>query len=450
MSISAKPASGMRDFLPEETTKRHHALKIIQQTYEKYGFVPLETPSIENLTTLLGKYGDEGDQLIFKILHRRDKLKKALEKENPEEKDLTDLGLRYDLTVSLARVVANNPKLPKYFKRYQMQPVWRADRPGKGRYREFMQCDIDITGTESLVAEAEVCTATAEALQNLGFENFYICINHRQLLKAAIEISGIPSGLETAALVAMDKLDKIGSDGVKDELLKKSITSSQAENLFKIAIRPEGLSEEEEIARLENEISASSSGKAALEEVKTLMQLMSATKAAKLCKVDPSLARGLGYYTGCIFEIRSDLFSGSLGGGGRYDGLVGMFKGEEIPAVGFSIGFERIIMLMDELNLFGKVHSGPDIMLCSFPDVPLTKVIKTAGALRSKGFKVEIYPEQGHKLGRQISYADTASCQFAGIIGSEEAASESLTVKNLKTGEQKNIKVSDADKEITL
>ena len=435
MALSTKPPSGMRDFLPSELAKRRYVINIIQNVYEKYGFQSIETPCVENLSSLLGKYGDEGDQLIFRILHRRDKLARALEQDNISEKDLGDLGLRYDLTVPLARVIANNSDLPKFFKRYQIQPVWRADRPGKGRYREFLQCDVDITGTKSLIAEAEVCSAVAEVLLTCGFSSFNIHINHRQLLKCLIKAAGISSEKESIALVAVDKLDKIGFDGVAKELAEREISSDCAEKLIKLITRQEGSDEATEIARLKNELKDDKVALDSIADIEKLFTLLDKSCAAGKYSIDASLARGLGYYTGCIFEIRSPDFSGSLGGGGRYDGLIGMFRGTEIPAVGFSIGFERLVLVLEEKGLFKDIQSGPDIMICHFPDVNDADIIEAAKTIRAAGIKVEIFPETP-KIGKQISYAESINAKYVGIMGATEAANHSISIKNLKTGEQ--------------
>ncbi len=442
MGMTTKPPSGMRDFLPNELVKRRYVINTIQNTYEKYGFVPIETPSIENLSTLMGKYGDEGDQLLFRILHRRDKLARALEAESITEKDLGDLGLRYDLTVPLARVVANNTDLPKFFKRYQIQPVWRADRPGKGRFREFLQCDVDITGTKSLVAEAEVCSAVSEVLLTLGFNNFKIHVNHRQLLKALIKAAGISLDNEATTLVAVDKLDKIGMEGVKKELVERGINEEQMQKLIKLIQRPEGIDESAELDRLKEALAGSEEANKAIEDLNKLCKLLDESPVAGRYSIDATLARGLGYYTGPIFEIRSSDFGGSLGGGGRYDGLIGMFKGNEIPAVGFSIGFERLILILEEKGLFKKLAIGPDVMLCHFPDVDDSDVIKAAKTIRSSGVKVEIFPETP-KIGKQISYAESAGARFVAILGANEAKLDSVSLKNLETGQQQTIKYTE-------
>lgn len=435
MAISTKPPSGMRDFMPQELARRNFVIKTIQQVYEKYGFVQLETPSIENLTTLLGKYGDEGDQLLFRILHRRDKLARALAENEPEEKDLADMGLRYDLTVPLARVIANYPDLPKFFKRYQIQPVWRADRPGKGRYREFLQCDVDITGTTSLLAEAEVCAAVAEVFNQLGFTNFKISINHRQLLKCLIKAAGIALENEATTLVAVDKLDKIGVEGVKKELGDRGIGSEETEKLLKLIQRPEGLDEAAELSRLRGLLASVEDAEKHIAELEKLTNLLDNTPAAGKYSIDATLARGLGYYTGPIFEIRSPELNGSIGGGGRYDGLIGMFRGKEIPAVGFSIGFERLVLILEEKGLFADLPVGPQLMLCHFSDVSDSEVLAAARIFRGEGIKVEVFPETP-KLGKQIAYAETVGATWVAILGASEAAEKKISLKNLSSGEQ--------------
>ncbi len=435
MAISTRPPSGMRDFMPEELAHRKFVAATIAQVYEKYGFVQIETPSIENLSTLLGKYGDEGDQLLFRILHRRDKLARALENDQVEEKDLGDLGLRYDLTVPLARVIANYPDLPRFFKRCQIQPVWRADRPGKGRFREFLQCDVDITGTKSLIAEAEVCSAVAEVFCQLGFTNFKIHLNHRQLLKCLIKAAGIEIEKESTTLVAVDKLDKIEVAGVKKELNERGIEDQQVDKLLGLIIRPENLDEKQELERLRNLLKEVPEAATFIDELLSLTSLLDQTAAAGRYCIDTSLARGLGYYTGPIFEIRSPEFSGSIGGGGRYDGLIGMFRGKDLPAVGFSIGFERLVLILEERGLLNKKIAGPDLMLCHFDDVADPEVVAAAKAFRDQGIKTEIYPETP-KLGKQISYAESVGARWVAILGAAEAASRQISIKNLTSGEQ--------------
>lgn len=467
--LSTKPPSGMRDFLPADIARRQHVIDIVRRVYGRYGFVPLETPAIENLSTLLGKYGEEGDQLLYRILHRRDGLGRALAEVNAlwDSKEearavgpkmqaaLADEGLRYDLTVPLARVAAQY-ELPKFFKRYQIQPVWRADRPGKGRFREFYQCDVDITGTTSLVAEAEVCSAVAEVLQELGFKDFKIRLNHRQLLRAMMHSAGIDPAHEAAALVAVDKLDKIGQGGVKEELAARGISSDAADSLMLLVLSGEAeailgfgadvaaRAPREGIARLRKPITEER-GLAALAELEQLLDLLAGTPAGPHVVLSLDLARGLGYYTGAIFEIAVPDLAGSLGGGGRYDNLVGMFGKKQVPAVGFSLGLERILVVMEERGMFPHLSVGPDVLLCWMEDVARVEVLRVAHALRRSGLKVEVFPEEA-KLGKQLQYADAPGVKapVAAILGKEELAAGQVTLKHLASGEQERVALDGA------
>ncbi|HFE44242.1 MAG TPA: histidine--tRNA ligase, partial [Nannocystis exedens] len=462
-----------RDFLPADIARRQYVIGVVRRVYAAYGFVPLETPTIENLSTLLGKYGDEGDQLLYRILHRRDNLHRALAEEPVTEADLADQGLRYDLTVPLARVVANTTyRLPKFFKRYQIQPVWRADRPGRGRFREFYQCDVDITGTTSLIAEAEVCSALAQVLVELGFKDFTIRLNHREVLRSMIRAAKIDDSLEASALVAVDKLDKIGREGVKKELAERGILEASAEALLRMVTAadpqdsgndstersgndgtdsPRQTKNPESQAGLELLAKAlDESGQAALSEVQKLITLLKKTPAGPFVSFSPDLARGLSYYTGAIFEIAIADLHGSLGGGGRYDGLIGMFdaKGKkQVPSVGFSLGLERILVVMEERGMFPAeaLNTGPDLLLC-WLDVGLADVISVAHRLREQGLRVEIFPEQKTKLGKQLGYADSEGVKAptAAILGKDELALGEITLKNLTSGEQSRVPLAEA------
>lgn len=444
--VSTKPPSGMRDFLPADIRRRRHVMDVFHQVYEAHGFVPLETPSIENLSTLLGKYGEEGDQLLYRLLHRRDALRRPLEAAHAEgrlalESELADQGLRYDLTVPLARIVAQYRDLPRYFKRYQIQPVWRADRPGKGRFREFYQCDVDITGTRSLIAEAEVCGASALVLQRLGFTEFTIRLNHRELLRAMIRAAGIDEAAEGTALVAVDKLDKIGREGVVEELAGRGIDSAAGAKLLDI-ILPEGDGSNTSVLATLREV-VDARGQAAVDELSELLTLTAGTPAGAHMQISPDLARGLGYYTGPIFEIAAPDLRGSLGGGGRYDELVGMFGKQQVPAVGFSVGLERILVVMGEREMFPALPAGPDIMLC-WLGVPPAAVVATATKLRAAGLAVEIFADAA-KLGKQLHYADAegVKARFAAILGDKELAAGVLTLKHLVSGRQSTIPVAE-------
>lgn len=437
--LSTKPVSGMRDFLAADVARRRHAISVIQRVYESFGFVPLETPTIENLSTLLGKYGPEGDQLLYRLLHRRERLVRALEKGSPTELELADEGLRYDLTVPLARVVANYRALPAYYKRYQIQPVWRADRPSKGRFREFYQCDVDITGTSSVLADAEVCGAVAMALRELGFVDFQIHVNHRELLRAMVASAGIAPEHEALALIALDKLDKVGREGVLAEFVQKGLGEAAGQALLARldATRADGA--------LQGMANGAQS-EAFVAPARHLLELFTAAAAGPAgthLVLDPTLARGLSYYTGPIFEITCAGLAGSMGGGGRYDQLVGMFRKQPVPAVGFSLGLERVLLVMEERGMFPELGMGPELLLCRFPDVPPSAAIAVASALRAQGLRVEVFAD-APQLGKQLQYASTLGTTFAGILGSTEVQAGTLAIKNLRTGEQRSVPLAQA------
>ena len=432
---STKPPSGMRDYLPETLAKRRYVVKKIEDAFGRHGFLPLETPAIENLSTLLGKYGEEGDQLLFRLLHRGDKLDRALETDQPKAGDLAELGLRYDLTVPLARVVAQyGGHLPRVFKRYQIQPVWRADRPAKGRFREFYQCDVDMTGTTSLVAEAEVMNAVTTALLDLGFSRFSIELNHRGLLRSIIQSANIDLNLEGSALTALDKLDKIGTAGVHSELTQRGFLPESAEQLLAMTEVDKQRGNKDILRHIEAELNQPEAQEA-IDDLDKLLSLTSETPCGPYVHIAPSLARGLTYYTGPIFEIVSQDFSGSLGGGGRYNRLIGMFSGQDVAAVGFSLGLERILLLMDEKDMYPDLHLSPDLLICALPDTTLPPVLALASRLREIGIIVDVYPEQT-KLKKQLSIANAQNIQNVLIVGSDEIEKKRYTLKNLSTGDQ--------------
>ena len=389
---------------------------VVRCVYERYGYEPLETPAFENIETLLGKYGEEGNKLIFKILKRGEH----------EASGEADLALRYDLTVPLARVVAQyQNELPKFFKRYQIQPVWRADRPAKGRFREFFQCDIDAIGSTSPVVEVEQLAAVSEILTTVGFQDFRIRLNHRQELpKLLAQYFGIHEPAKQAeALITLDKLDKIGVEGVADELDKRQLTTgAQALQGLKDAVAhpvPESLAQ--------------------------MVALCRGTAAEGKVGYDAFLARGLSYYTGAIMEISVPDLAGSLGGGGRYDNLVGMFLGRDVPACGFSLGLERIIVVMTERGMFPPSVGGgnADVMVTIWNDDARTDALALAGELRSGGLRVDVYPE-GDKLGKQFKYASSRNVPFVAIIGDDERTNGTVSVKDMKSGEQQTIPRAEA------
>ncbi|MBK5296673.1 MAG: histidine--tRNA ligase [Vicinamibacteria bacterium] len=417
----------MRDFLPEDVRRRAYVLDVVTDVYERYGFEPLETPAVENIETLLGKYGDEGNRLIFKILKRGEH----------EQTGQADLALRYDLTVPLARVVAEyRGTLPKFFKRYQIQPVWRADRPARGRFREFYQCDVDAIGSTSPVVEVEVCAAVSDVLERLGFGDFTIRLNHREVLRGLLDGAGVPETLHDTALVAIDKLDKIGASGVVEELVARGVGPGAARQALEAFTATGDASNEAVLARLSTQIGSHASATDGLHTLRAILQLSQATSAGPLLRLDPSLARGLSYYTGAIFEVAVDGI-GSLGGGGRYDNLVGMFSSGSVPACGFSLGLERILVVMSERGMFpaSVTRSSADVLATVWNADALTDTLALARLLRAAGLRVEVYPD-ADKIGKQMKYASSRGVRFATIVGDDEQAAGTVMVKDLTTGGQ--------------
>jgi histidyl-tRNA synthetase len=443
--ISTKPASGMRDFLPKVVLRRNRVFDVIREVYESYGFEPLDTPTMERLSTLMGKYGEEGDKLIFKVMKRGRKLEKALGRDEPTDQDVADMGLRYDLTVPLARVVAEyQNELPRYFKRYQIAPVWRADRPQRGRFREFYQCDVDVIGSEAMTVEAEVTAALAEVLLRLGFTDFRIHVNHRQLLTAMMEKAGVAPELRQEALIAIDKLDKIGRDGVVEDLEARGIEQASIDSLMPLLDQaneptsPGEFDNEQTLSALAEELGGLDSGEKALSELGRLLKFAASGPAADHLYVDPYLARGLSYYTGPIFEIRSDEFAGSLGGGGRYDDLIGMFTKQSMPACGFSLGVERILVLMEERGMFGELEAPVDVLVTLWNDDFTPNSFRLANELREAGLKVDLYPDND-RYGKQFGYADERNIPYVAILAPEELEAGVVGLKDMKSGDQEEI-----------
>ena len=446
-----QPARGMRDFLPAEVRRREYVIGVIKKVYERYGFEPLETPAVENIETLMGKYGEEGNQLIFKILKRGEH----------EKSGEADLALRYDLTVPLARVVAQyQNELPKFFKRYQIQPVWRADRPARGRFREFYQCDVDVLGSRSMVVEAELIAAASDALSALGFNDFTIRLNHRQVLTGILGQAGVSNDKHNEALVALDKMDKAGPEGVARELHERGVAAEAAVKLMRFF---EGLAGAEHAAdlidlpdsraaynadvlgRLVEFIGAHEQGARGVDDLRQILQLAKAGGAEARIKLDPTLARGLAYYTGAIIEINVADLAGSLGGGGRYDNLVGMFLGKDVAASGFSLGLERIIVVMTEREMFppALVTSPADVMVTIWNEDSVSESLALAGELRRQGLRVDVYPE-ADKMAKQFKYASSREIPFVAIIGDDERARGEVAIKDMRSGEQRAVKRAEA------
>ena len=443
----------MRDFLPADVRRREYVIGAIKEVYERYGFEPLETPAVENIETLLGKYGEEGNQLIYKIL------KRGVHETTGE----ADLALRYDLTVPLARVVAEyRQKLPKFFKRYQIQPVWRADRPARGRFREFYQCDVDVLGSRSMLVEAEICAAASGVLTKLGFSDFTIRLNHRHALTGVLQAAGIAEAKHEAALVSLDKLDKIGSEGVEKEFAERGIDAEAGSNLLKFFVELASLDHAAEIAAGENAeqkrtalnsatlgrlvefLQDNELGARGVDELRSIVEFAEAAGIAEKIEIDPSLARGLSYYTGAIMEINVKDLPGSLGGGGRYDNLVGMFLGENVPACGFSLGLERIIVVMTEREMFPPqlVSSPADVMVSIWNEESVADSISLAQELRNAGLRVDLFPEP-EKLGKQFKYAAARLIPFVAVIGDEERARGDVAIKDLRSGAQRSVRRED-------
>ena len=451
---SNKPSlpKGTRDFTPSEMVKRNFIYDTIKTVFKKYGYAEIQTPSMENLSTLTGKYGDEGDKLIFKILNSGEFLNEPKKKgydfaeENNSNKLvslISEKALRYDLTVPFARfVVMHQNELSFPFKRFQIQPVWRADRPQKGRYREFYKCDADVVGSESLLNEAEFVLIYTEALKALGLKDFTIKLNNRKILSGIAEIIGKPE-LIVDMTVAIDKLDKIGMDGVSKELLEKGFTHAEVEQL-KPVILLQG-SNLDKLGQLKEVLKTSEIGLKGIEEIEEVISYVSgitgrAPEAIEHLGIDITLARGLNYYTGCIFEVAThEVAMGSIGGGGRYDDLTGMFGLKGLTGVGVSFGADRIYDVLEELNLFpASTVQGTKVLISNFDKDAETYALPILAQLRNAGIAAELYPSAA-KLKKQMAYADAKNIPYVILIGSDEMASGAVTLKNMTSGDQEKV-----------
>ncbi|MBR0501542.1 MAG: histidine--tRNA ligase [Bacteroidales bacterium] len=426
--MAQKPSipKGTRDFGPVEMTGRNYIFNTVKGVFRKFGYQCIETPSMENLSTLLGKYGEEGDKLLFRIQNSGEKASLAPEK-----------GLRYDLTVPFARyVVQHQNEISFPFKRYQIQPVWRADRPQKGRYREFYQCDVDVIGSKSLLNELELVQIVDDVFGQMGIR-VCIKINNRKILAGLAEVSGQPDKLVDIT-VAIDKIDKIGLDAVKQELFEKGL-SEEAVAVIEPVLTLSGTTEEK-IARMKELLSASETGMKGLEEVSTLFSLIAGAGITQPVELDLSLARGLNYYTGAIFEVKAlDFAIGSICGGGRYDDLTGIFGLPGMSGVGISFGADRIYDVLAGLDLFpGNATASATVLFTNMGEKEAAYAISVAAALRASGIPCEIYPDQA-KLKKQFEYADRKGIPYLAIVGDREAAEGNVTIKNLASGEQKTV-----------
>ena len=431
---------GTRDFLPEEMAKRNYIFSTIKDSFRLYGFNQIETPSIENLSTLMGKYGEEGDKLLFKILNSGDFMNGLTDEELLGRNSvkltnkISEKGLRYDLTVPFARfVVQNRDKISFPFKRYQIQPVWRADRPQRGRYREFYQCDVDVVGSDSLLNELELIQIVDEVYRRLKI-NVVIKINNRKILSGIAEIIGEAEKI-TDITVAIDKMDKIGLEKVNEEIASKGISEEAIAKLQPI-LKLSG-SNAEKLEQLKVVLATSEIGLKGVMELETIFGLCDAMKVATKIDLDLTLARGLNYYTGAIFEVKAlDVEMGSITGGGRYDNLTGVFGMEGVSGVGISFGADRIYDVLNTLNLYPETSiEQTQILFVSFGDKELMYCLPWLSTLRSNGINAEIYPEPA-KMKKQMSYADNKRIPFVAIVGETEMNEGKVMLKNMKTGEQ--------------
>jgi len=457
-AIKPSLAKGTRDFSPAEMEKRNYIFNTLKTVFKKFGYNEIQTPSFENLSTLTGKYGDEGDKLIFKILNSGDYLSKVSEEKLAERNSnkliphISEKALRYDLTVPFARyVVMHQNEIALPFKRFQIQPVWRADRPQRGRYREFYQCDVDVVGSESLLNEAEFILIYQEALLALGLKDFTIKINNRKILTGIAEIIGKPE-LIVDMTVAIDKLDKIGLDGVNKELLERGFTNEDLETLKPI-IELQG-SNEEKLSQLKTVLANSETGLKGIQEIEEVFSYVKAFAndqvLSQFVEVEITLARGLNYYTGCIFEVKTnEVAMGSIGGGGRYDDLTGMFGLKGLTGVGVSFGADRIYDVLEELNLYPESNStNTKVLIINFDKSIESFTLPLLASLRQAGIPSELYPTAA-KLKKQMSYADAKRIPFVLLIGDEEKESALLSLKNMDSGEQVKITVQDLIKQLS-
>ena len=447
MATNANTPKGMRDFSPSVMFRRNYIFSVVKAAFEKYSFSPIETPAMENLETLTGKYGGDGDRLIFKVLNSGDYLLKTEYNNESTSKSLTkqisDKALRYDLTVPFARyIVKNRNEITFPFKRYQMQNVWRADRPQKGRFREFYQCDADVIGTDSLLPEIELIQLYDEVFSNLNIPNIIICINNRKVLSGMVELMN-SSNLFNDIVIALDKLDKIGIEKVKEEMSQKGVSIDSFLILDKF-LSVNNLSELKEL------LTASEIGTKGVEELEFVFGNVQklGLKTSQL-NFDITLARGIDYYTGSILEVKqSDVKIGSVGGGGRYDDLTSVFGLKDVSGVGISFGIDRIYIVMEDLGLFPKdIDTTTKVLIINFGPKEEIFCLNILKELRESGISSELYPDSS-KMKKQMNYADKKGIEFVIMIGENEMKSGKISVKQMSTGNQKETTVSDFIKEI--
>jgi histidyl-tRNA synthetase len=413
------PPSGTRDFLAADVEHRDHAFAVIGSVYARYGFEPLQTPAFERLDVLLGKYGEESDKLIFKILRRGEH----------EASGDADLALRYDLTVPLARVAAAyGSQLPMPYKRYAIGSVWRADRPGKDRYREFTQCDLDTLGSASLLADAEAVCAQHDALAALGLAQFSIQLNSRRVLAGLLEAYGVPAGIGAGVLTSLDKLDKLAPAEVVNELADRGLPAEQAGEIVTALTAPDSAD------RLRTALAKTDEGTAGLDEVDTVLSLASGQIPADRIAFTPSMVRGLSYYTGPVWELVTPGVSGSIGGGGRYDGLIRQLGGPDVPATGAALGVERILSMLPGRE--SSSRAALDVAVSVMREELAAQSFALAAEARAAGLRASVYLGSSGKLGRQLKWASDTGARWCAICGDQELEASAVTVRDMASGEQ--------------
>ncbi len=426
MPTQFDPPSGTRDFLAAEYEKREWAFGVLRSVFASYGFEPLQTPAFERLDVLLGKYGEDADKLVFKILRRGEH----------EASGEADLALRYDLTVPLARVAAAyGSQLPTPYKRYAIGPVWRADRPGRGRFREFVQCDLDILGTTSPLADAEVLCAHHDAMVALGITDFRILLNSRQVLAGLLEVFGVPAYVGSGVLISLDKLDKLSPDEVTAELTERGLPGKIADDLVSAMTAPDA------VDRIRTALKPSDAGQAGLDQVDRLLGLVAGQIPAGRIAFTPRMVRGLSYYTGPIWELAAAGVPGSVGSGGRYDQLIAQLGGPDVPATGTSIGIERVLMMLsgDRAADRGRL----DVAVTNLGEDLAAGSFTLANAARTGGLRASVYLGSSGKLGKQIKWASDAGARWCLIYGHAERDAGAVTVRDLTAGTQESVPLAD-------
>lgn len=420
---------GFRDYLPEEMLQKDRMLQTVQQVFEKHGYPPLMTPALEYSEVLLNKSGDEADMLLYRFRDNGDR----------------DVAMRYDLTVPLARVLAEHGEITMPFRRYQIAPVWRAEKPARGRFREFMQCDVDLVGVDSAAADAEMLVIGCAVMDALGLTKFRLRINHRGILSALCRVAGLKSDGEVAFLRLLDKLDKIGADAFRSEV--GSIPGIQSEGVEKVlkTVLAKGQDSRQMLQILQESLGSDEEAAASIERMGQVLDLVEAAGVADNCHVDPSIARGLSYYTGLVYETFLDSIPeiGSVMSGGRYDGLIGMFSGKELPAIGISLGIDRLFSALRELDLLDSRGQPADVMVCQFSPELAGASFAAATTLRAAGIATVFYPKEA-KLKKQLQFAQRAGIPFVIVIGADEEKAGTVQLRSMDEGQQQEVSLAEA------